>query len=416
MLIFYEGLPRSGKSLNVIKDYVVPSLKKGRPVQAYIEGLNHDKIAELAEISIEDCHSLLTQLTAEDIPEIYNHVKKDSLVVIDELQDFFPSGREKLKPEIIKFITQHGHDGLDIVCMGQNLNDCHNMWRRRMAQKVYFFKREAIGKPDEYVLTVFKPVAQGDNKDLKWQETHKSTHKYDENYFGAYKSHTDGTTNKDTFNDERANIWNNPIIRKWLPLFAIVVVIAFAYAWHLFMGGGLLKVSHADEKTTNPTTTSQTNPIPQSAAQPTIGSDQSEKPKPAPPEQIVGKSPVDFNAPLIPDDPLDMVDDLSTKQRIRLLGTMKMGNLQKGMIEWRNDSYALVERLTFDQLKGMGWMVMINDDMTMVYLQKYHRRYIATMWPLPDYSGVQTQASKDAMKPPAGSDQGFTPTYIAPNS
>lgn len=45
MLIFHEGLPRSGKSYEAMVRHIIPALQKGRHVWAYIEGLNHARIA-----------------------------------------------------------------------------------------------------------------------------------------------------------------------------------------------------------------------------------------------------------------------------------------------------------------------------------------------------------------------------------
>lgn len=55
MLIFHEGLPGSGKSYEALVSHIIPRLKDGRTVDAYIEGLNFEKIAELAEITLEHC-------------------------------------------------------------------------------------------------------------------------------------------------------------------------------------------------------------------------------------------------------------------------------------------------------------------------------------------------------------------------
>ena len=47
MIIFHEGLPRSGKSYEAMVKHVLEALKQGRKVFAYVEGLNHEKIAEV---------------------------------------------------------------------------------------------------------------------------------------------------------------------------------------------------------------------------------------------------------------------------------------------------------------------------------------------------------------------------------
>ena len=51
MIIFHEGMPRSGKSYASTKDHIVPALKKGRAIYARLDGLNYPQLAELAEIT-----------------------------------------------------------------------------------------------------------------------------------------------------------------------------------------------------------------------------------------------------------------------------------------------------------------------------------------------------------------------------
>jgi zona occludens toxin len=147
MLIFHEGRPGSGKSYEAAINRIIPALKSGRKVYAYIEGLNHEKFSEVTELPLELIQSLLFQITKDQVKTIHDHVSNDSLVIIDELQDFFPSGRDKLSPEITEFVTQHRHRGLDVIVMGQDYRDCHNLWKRRIDQLYQFTKRDAVGYP-----------------------------------------------------------------------------------------------------------------------------------------------------------------------------------------------------------------------------------------------------------------------------
>lgn len=89
MLIFHEGLPGAGKSYEAMVHQVIPALQKGRKVFAYIEGLNNEKIADVMGETVGYVESLLIPLTRDQVPTIHEHVENDSLVVIDELQNFF---------------------------------------------------------------------------------------------------------------------------------------------------------------------------------------------------------------------------------------------------------------------------------------------------------------------------------------
>lgn len=238
MLLFYEGLPRSGKSYSCVKDYLIPQLQKKRHVYAYIEGLDHSRIAEASGLLLSEVEERLHVLKREDVPHIWKEgvVANSSFVVIDELQNFWPKSRAPLSPEMTQFVAEHGHRGLDILCMGQVLNECHSIWVGRMAQKVVFQKREAVGKPDEFRASFFKPVLKGDR--LKWELIHTAKpEKYDPKYFGCYKSHTDDTDNKETLIDSRATVFASPILRRWLPAYGAVLVLALFYVFDFFTGG-----------------------------------------------------------------------------------------------------------------------------------------------------------------------------------
>jgi zona occludens toxin len=71
MIIFHEGLPGSGKSYEAAINQIIPALKNGRPVYAYIEGLNHQKFSEVTGLPLERVTSLLHQVTKEEVATIY---------------------------------------------------------------------------------------------------------------------------------------------------------------------------------------------------------------------------------------------------------------------------------------------------------------------------------------------------------
>ncbi len=228
MITFHEGLPRSGKSYEATKEYIVPSLKKGRKVFARINGINHEKFAELAGISLELCKQLLIHIPESDVFKIYDVVENDSLVIIDELQNFFPSGRMKLTDEMTKFVTEHGHRGLDIITMGQSLSDCHNLWRRRTQRKIQFLKLDMLGKEDSYKWTAFQGANKPDGE-IMFTKINSGSKKYDSAYFGAYLSHQPDTENKGNLTDSRLNVFNNSTFKFGVPAF--FVVLGFAVYW-----------------------------------------------------------------------------------------------------------------------------------------------------------------------------------------
>lgn len=359
MLIFHEGLPGSGKSFEAMVAHIVPALKKGRKVFAYIEGLNHEKIAECADIPVERCRELLHQITREQVPTIHSAVENDSLVVIDELQNFWPSGRQKLDADITQFVTEHRHRGLDILCMGQVLNDCHALWKGRVDTKIEFRKLDAIGKANSYKWTVYKRVGGG-----KFQEVTSGKRDYDVQYFGTYASHTQGTENTETYTDERANVRNSKAFR-YIKYYGAAAVVAIGFVvWVFSTGGGI----GGAKKPATPPATSQ-----QPAQQPTQV--QQVAPARVTVSHVVGQ--VDMEAE-------DFIDKLSEKYRIRLGGSINSPRRISGLIEWRDESGRVHERLTADQLRGLGWYVMLSTDGSIASISKPGKSYIATQWPLDD--------------------------------
>lgn len=235
MLIFHEGLPGSGKSYETLVQHIVPSLSKGRHVYARINGLNYEKIAELAEITVDECQEQLHHISEEHIHQIPELVKNDSLVVVDELQNFFPSGRGKVADDMTKFVTEHRHRGIDIIAMGQSIADVHNLWRRRTERKIQFLKMSMIGQDNRYKWTAFQGSLDGKGE-IKFTQIKSGIKKYDQKYFGSYASHQATTDNKDNYEDARLNIFNTGFFKVGVPVFLGLFCFAIYYLVGFFNG------------------------------------------------------------------------------------------------------------------------------------------------------------------------------------
>jgi zona occludens toxin len=231
MLIFHEGLPGSGKSYETLVEHIVPSLSKGRKVFARINGLNFEQIAELANIDIETCKNLLVHIEEDKVAQIPTIVENDSMVIIDEIQNFFPSGRAKVADDITKFVAEHRHRGLDIVVMGQSIADVNNLWRRRTQRKIQFLKMDMIGQVNRYKWTAYQGTLDAKGE-IRFNKVNGGIKKYDKKYFGSYASHQSDTDNTDNLVDKRLNIFNTPSFKYGVPAF----LIAFCYAIYFLVG------------------------------------------------------------------------------------------------------------------------------------------------------------------------------------
>ncbi|MDR1996481.1 zonular occludens toxin domain-containing protein [Azonexus sp.] len=396
MIIFHEGMPRSGKSYAATADHIVPALKSGRRLYVRIDGIDHDKLAYLASITLDRCCELLTILTEEDVQKLDQvEIENDSLVVIDELQNFFPNQRAPLSVGMTKWIAEHGHHGLDVLCMGQLLKDCHRTWINRTNRKIQFIKKDMLGKPDEYKWRMFtgSPDARGT---VKFVEVQKGDGKYDEKFFGCYKSHSEGTENKGTYEDERANIFKSPMFRRWLPLMGIVMLVAVGWLIHIF-NGGLVK---APEATAKPVKVVETridnarsvNPVERHYVdgREYVPADQVQTPvQPKQNSEVKTKEEAQFP---------DIVTDLSKTHRIRLAGVFRTAVRTRVLIEWRDTSYRVIQQLDSDDLEALGWHVAAMNNNRMVMLLSPAGRQVATAWPVDDQIGKIPEDQNDRVR------------------
>ncbi|WP_019864829.1 zonular occludens toxin family protein [Methylovulum miyakonense] len=329
MIICHEGLPRSGKSYEAVVSRILPALKEGRKVFAYIEGLNHQQFADLLDKSLEEMQRLLVFVPKEHVKQIHLHVENDALVIIDELQDFFPMSKQPLDEQQTTFVTQHGHRGLDIIVMTQDHRDCHMLWKRRIDQLITFVKRDAVGQPNAYTWTTYKQRAG------KFEKLNSGSGKYDPKYFGLYSSHEPTTLNKGNYADDRANILKSPAFRFYFPAFFVALCFSIYYLYGFFHGA---------------------HPVVKVKTKPPI----EQPPKDRPPEMAMPANTAATDKP--PEKPTataNYLDDILAKYKPRLVGLVENKERTKmvAIIEFLDESNRVYERLTIPQIVGFGYFV-----------------------------------------------------------
>lgn len=389
MIYGHEGLPGSGKSYEAVVCQIIPALKKGRKVYARIDGLNYEKISDLAQISLEECKNLLTHIEESEVLNIHRDPQPQSLIVLDEAQNYWPQKRQPLEADITKFIAEHRHHGIDIVLMSQNFKDVHSTWRRRIDKKYTFMKLDALGSSKRYRLTVEQQLP-GD----RWEKIQTKIQTYDTNVFGAYASHVSEEISSEGTQDKRATIWNSSLFKFGIPFTAILAFVSIGYITHLFSGGMAEAMQpQAAEKPTTPVKQSTVSQPTYSQPQPVV------QPTPA---KLINDPP-----PPPPQKEKTYLQKLNDSYTVRLTGVLFNANGKaQGTIEFYDSSLRAKERLDFDQINDLGYQVSVGRSGKTVTI--YRDREIlatATMWPIDPFGQVserQTQKiSEGASRPPS---------------
>lgn len=382
MLVFSEGVPRSGKSYDAVKNHILPALKKGRRVYARLNGLHHERIAAYLKLPVERVRDLLVVVETADVVETFKATQeagdgkwtidpkfKNALVVIDEVHEFYVGGtREPIDPASEQFFALHGHYGMDVLTLTQFYKRVHTAIRFRIERKNTFQKLSALGKKGEntYRETAWQTVAPD-----KYEKVGGRTRSYDADIFPLYQGivgGVDGDVTQEVYDGGRTSVWRGMALRA-----AIIVPLGLFGVWYLldfFSGGGAKLV---DQDAVRIGTAA---PISAPVAAPPGGVWQ---------QPVAGAAPVKeptkaelARAAMTPAQVY--VWDLSGKARIRFTGAASMGDRVMGWVEWIDSAGVAIDRLSLAQLRAMGLVVTVVD--YGVELVAQGETIVATAWPL----------------------------------
>ena len=119
-----EGVPGSGKSYHAVAEKLLPWLRAGRRLYVAIDGIYLDRLAAFENISLNDLRKQITLWTTKDeVLQGLLNVEPGAAVLIDEAQTIFRS-KEKLAPELLRWLETHRHRGNDVVLMVQSSGQC----------------------------------------------------------------------------------------------------------------------------------------------------------------------------------------------------------------------------------------------------------------------------------------------------
>lgn len=377
MIVFHEGLPGSGKSYEACVMHIIPALQAGRDVLTNINGINHQKFAEITGIPVAIVKKLLICISHSNCEDeeqrlelvkqdLLDKTKKDSLVVIDEIQDIHPTKRQPLSPEWSKYIASHRHEGLDIVLMGQDKRDVHPIWRRRIQRLLTFNKLQAVGADSSYRWVCLEATSPE-----KFKEVSSGLRRYEKKYFGLYASHTQGTENKSVYKDDRANILKNKKVQ-----LAAVAFFALGY-WGIT---NTLAFFQPKPKDAAPVTTHKPET---KAVVPTPDVDMHQQ---TPPNHAHEQAEPERKS-------LDIFDKEARKGRLRLAALLYNNDKLYFRIEIMDSYNRLTATYDYKSLIDLGWKIENRD--SGIHLIKEDQIYVARPWQLEtSYAKVDRRTSE----------------------
>ncbi|MFH4776801.1 zonular occludens toxin domain-containing protein [Vibrio alginolyticus] len=230
------GRPRSGKSYESVVYHILPAVKSGRKVITNVT-LNVDWFVKIFGEQVRDLivviDGQLNEFGKLDRPfskhEHYKDEWRDEknrgpLFVIDEAHMVLPN--RNLDASILEFYSMHGHYGIDIYLLTQDLRKIHRDVKAMIEMTYYCAKNTAFGSDKTYT----KKVRVGATTEVVNEEIRK----YKAAYFPAYQSHTQskGSVAEAMANDIK------PIWKRW-PFYGAALFLTLGIVSLVYLGSGI---------------------------------------------------------------------------------------------------------------------------------------------------------------------------------
>lgn len=248
----YVGLPRAGKSYEVVVNVIIPALRQGRRVVSNIAGLNYDQICQLfyregipqSQIGelvlirheqVEDPFFWRTDYDEENGTQTF--IQPGDVVVLDEIWRFWKK-RGDIDPRAMNFFRMHGHfphpdTGFicEIALISQLIRDFNENIKGVVLETYQMVKNTKLGSDKSYIVFVYQ---QGSTSKADLIRT-LPPRVYDQQYFPCYKSHSghkEGDAQAVEKNpDDRGNVLKGIFFRFVIPLSVLMLLLS---GWLLF--------------------------------------------------------------------------------------------------------------------------------------------------------------------------------------
>lgn len=369
MLVFNEGLPRSGKSYDTIKSHILPALAAGRHVYARLNGIEEvskrQAIADYLKMDLDTLDGLLHHVRTADVLDTFRAIKNeegewvipahlcDSLCVIDECHTFYVASTQPILPASEEFFALLGQSGGDGVLMTQWYRRLHSSVRGRIERKNVFQKLTAAGMEGKYSVKRYHATAPD-----RFEKVTTDIESYDPAIFPMYRGYSPTAQNREVYKGGGQTVWRK------LGKYAAVVLVGVALAvWQLahFFGGdsGLARESSKSIPAVRPAS----SPFPPAVTAPAAA---------------VAAVPAAVHRPKMTDGQA-YVFGLAGQGRPRLAGVISgEGVPPLGVVEWvQGDTVA--DRLTLSQLRDLGVTVEVTGYGVRLSVGKESQ--IVTAWP-----------------------------------
>jgi zona occludens toxin len=377
MIVFNEGVPRAGKFYDVVKNHILPALVAGRHVYARLNGLDVEAIAAYLKLPQTRIEQLLHLVDTESVVSTFAAKKGDggrwtiplelrnSLIVIDEVHEFYVQSRAPLPPDQENFFALIGQNGGDVVIITQWIKRVHPAVRARIERKNNFQKLSAVGSDKSYRVTYYQTLGPD-----KFEKVGGSTERYDAAIYPLYHGYAVGADNVAVYKSGGTTVW-----RQLAPKLAIFGLLGVAAVWYL---GGFFtgNTSFSDQDKTTLGSIKEGEVWQQSSdvvrsveAAPAIKETLDQKQKRERTEALA----------LLTASQRYVVE-LAARGRVRLAVRVTQAKVDHVILEWIGDNGLPVERLTGVALADMGFKV--DSRPFGVLLTAGTESIVATQWPL----------------------------------
>lgn len=251
----YVGMPRAGKSYEVVVNVILPALRQGRRVVSNIAGLKYDEfcqilfregfaqeqIGELVLIKhdqVKDPYFWRTDTDQEEGRETF--LQPGDQLALDEIWRFFKK-RGEIHERAMNFFRMHGHMThpqtgytCEIALITQSVRDINENIKDVVQETFQMVKNTKIGSDKSYIVHVF---ARGSTSKADFIRT-LAPKFYDAQYFPLYKSHSqhkEGDAKAQEKNpDDRANLLKGALIKVGLPIALLLLLLGIFGVWRFF--------------------------------------------------------------------------------------------------------------------------------------------------------------------------------------